>query len=49
MKHFKKFRYIMFLFKPYWTYGKLYMIVTLGIAIVLTPASQVLSQINVIS
>jgi len=37
-----KFKYVWFLFQPYWKYGKKYMLVTIAMAVLLMPAAQVL-------
>ena len=42
LKGFSKIRYIFFLIKPYWKYGKLYMIITIGMAAVFSPLSTLL-------
>lgn len=41
IKGLKKLRYIVFLAKPYWKYGKIYTLVTLFTSVVLTPLSSV--------
>ncbi|MDR1631185.1 MAG: ABC transporter ATP-binding protein/permease [Oscillospiraceae bacterium] len=45
LKGFARVRYIFFLLKPYWKYGKLYMIVTILMAAVFQPLSTYLSTL----
>ena len=45
LKGLAKLRYIFFLIKPYWKYGRLYMIVTVGMAAVFSPLSTYLATL----
>jgi len=45
LKGLGKLKYILFLLKPYWEYGKLYMLITIAVSVLLKPLSTYLATL----